>query len=366
MKILFVITGLGIGGAERQLLDLADRLSIRGHQILIAYLTGPARLLPTNPGIKVVPLGISKNPFTFIVSYLRLRRLICDFKPDVVHSHMVHANLLARIERMTTKIPWLVCTAHNTDEEGKLRMIAYRLTDFLADIFTNVSNEAVEAFEAKGAAPPGRMLAVYNGIDTQKFSPDCQTRYSYRNRLNVGSEKMILAVGRLWEQKDYPSLLIAFAEIASKNENVKLWIVGGGPLRRSLESMTAELSLSERVMFLGTLPDNDIPDLMRAADVFVLSSAWEGFGLVVAEAMATEKVVVATDSGGVKEVVGDCGLLVVPQDSEALAHALEKALSMSPEQAKILGEKARQRIVEMFSLDSAMDRWLEIYSVPGV
>ena len=366
MKILFLITGLGIGGAERLVLDLADQLSTRGHQIRIAYLVGPARLLPNNPDIKVVSIGISKSPFGFARGYLRLRQLIRDFKPDVVHSHMVHANLLARLVRLTTKIPRLICTAHTTNEGGRLRMLAYRLTDSLADIFTNVSKEAVVALEAKGAAPPGRMLVVFNGSDTQKFSPDCLTRESVRERFEVGSDKIILAVGRLVEAKDYPNLLSAFAKIASRIKNVKLWIIGDGPLREFLESLVAELGLGERVTFLGIRLDHDIPDLMRAADVFVLSSAWEGFGLVVAEAMATERVVVATDSGGVKELVGDCGLLVAPQNSEALARALEKALNMSPEQVKILGEKARRRIVENFSLDSLVDRWLEIYLMPRV
>ena len=366
MKILFVITSLGIGGAERQVLNLADSLSAMGHQIQIAYLTGPARLMPKNPNIKVVPISISKSPFRFARGYLRLRRLISDFKPDVVHSHMVHGNLLARVVRLTTKIPKLICTAHSTNEGGRLRMYAYRLTDFLADIFTNVSKEAVDAFEAKGAAPPGRMLVVYNGIDTQKFSPDSAERESLRNRFAVGSDKIILAVGRLSKPKDYPNLVNAFKNISRKAENIKLWIIGDGPLRESIESLVAELDLRERIMFLGTLHENDIPNFMCAADVFVLSSAWEGFGLVVAEAMATEKVVVATKSGGVKEVVGNCGFLVPPQNSEALAYALEKALCMPPERAKILGEKARQRIIEKFSLDSAVDRWLEIYLAPGM
>lgn len=363
MKLLFVITGLGIGGAERQVLDLADRLSTMGHQILIAYLTGPARLLPNNPDIQVVPIDISKTPFGFVRGYLRLRRFICNFKPDVVHSHMVHANLLARLERLTTKIPKLICTAHSTNEGGRLRMFAYRLTDPLADVFTNVSKVAVEEFESKGAAPPRRMLVVYNGIDTNKFSPCYKDRETVRDRFEVSSNKIILAVGRFSRAKDYPNLLNAFAEISNRIENVRLWIVGNGPLRDSLEYMTAELELSERVMFLGMCPDNKIPELMRAADIFALSSAWEGFGLVVAEAMATEKVIVATDSGGVKEVVGDCGFLVAPRDYYALADGLEKALKMHPEQAKVLGEKARQRIIENYNLDSVVARWLEIYSI---
>jgi len=362
MKVLFIITGLGIGGAEHQVLGLADRLSARGLQIQIAYLAEPARLMPNDPDIMVIPLNISKSPIGFIRGYLRLRRLIKDFKPDVVHSHMVHANLLARVERLTTKIPRLICTAHSTTEGERLRMLAYRVTDSLADIFTNVSNEAVEAFESEGAAPRGRMITVYNGIDTQKFSPDNLTRDDLRDKLGIGSEKIILAIGRLFDPKDYPNLLRAFSNIESKKRGVRLWIVGDGPLRQFLESMTIDLGLSNIVTFLGVCPNDDIPDLLRAADVFVLSSAWEGFGLVVAEAMATEKVVVATDSGGVKELVGDCGLLVPPKNSEALSNALEKALNMSPEQAKMLGQKARQRIIENFSLDHAVDKWIEIYS----
>lgn len=364
MKILFVITGLSIGGAEHQVLGLADKLSSMGHQIKIAYLTGPARLLPNDPKINIVFIGISKSPFGFVHGYLRLRYLIQDFKPDIVHSHMVHANLLARLVRINTKVPKLVCTAHNTNEGGRHRMLSYRATDFLADIFTNVSKEAVDAFEAKGAAPPGRMLAVYNGIDTQKFSPNCIKRTSVRNQFRADPYKIILAIGRLVEAKDYPNLINAFANTAKKIRNIKLWIIGDGPLRESLENMVIELGLKERVTFLGTRHDTEIPGIMQAADVFVLSSSWEGFGLVVAEAMATEKIVVATDSGGVRELVDDCGLLVARQDSEALACAMEKALNMTPDQAKIIGEKARQRIIENFSLDHAVERWLEIYSAP--
>ena len=366
MRILFIITSLCIGGAERQLVDLADLLSERGHEIQIAYLVGLPQLLPCNPDIKVHPIDISKDPFGFIRGYMRLMRIIKDFNPDVVHSHMVHANLLARLVRPTAKIPRLVCTAHNINEGGRHRMLAYRLTDPLADIFTNVSKEAAEAFEAKGAAPVGRILTMHNGIDVQKFSPDCMNREIYRKLFEAGCNKIILAVGRLSEQKDYPNLLNSFSIIAKKSRNIKLWIVGDGPLRASLERLAADLGLSERTKFLGTRPDSQIPGLMRAADIFVLSSAWEGFGLVVAEAMATEKVVVATDSGGVREVVGDCGFLVPAKDSKALAYSLEKALNMPSEQAKELGKKARQRIVKKYSLDSIAERWVEIYTMSRI
>lgn len=105
----------------------------------------------------------------------------------------------------------------------------------------------------------------------------------------------------------------------------------------------------------------DVHDWMSAADVFVLSSAWEGFGLVVAEAMACERIVVATDCGGVKEVVGDTGILVPAKDSVALAQGLAKGLALTREAALAQGRLARQRIVARYSLSVQAERWLELY-----
>lgn len=365
LKILYVISGLGIGGAESLVVNLADKMVSRGHQVMIVSLTGPTLFRPVDTGIRVAELEMAKSPVGFVCGYLALRQFIRELRPDVIHSHMIHANLLARLVRLSINVPRLVCTAHSTNEGGRLRMMAYRLTDFLADVSTNVSREAVEAFEAKGAVPRGQMLAVLNGIDCDVFSPDVQPRLEIREVLSVDRDPMVfIAVGRLFEAKDYPNLLTAFAEVSASLPNSFLWIVGDGPLRVELENMSGDLGLAERVRFLGVR--YDIPALLRAADVFVLSSSWEGFGLVVAEAMATGTRVVATDCGGVREVVGDCGYLVPPCDSKALGNAMLVAANLSAEQVETLGRTARQRIVELFSLDRAVDRWLEIYSGKGV
>ncbi|MNE51393.1 Capsular glucan synthase [compost metagenome] len=119
------------------------------------------------------------------------------------------------------------------------------------------------------------------------------------------------------------------------------------------------MKLETNVEFIGMR--YDVNKWMSAADVFVLSSAWEGFGLVVAEAMACERIVVATDCGGVKEVVGDCGYLVPPNDSTQLGNALSQALKLSELQRVQLGNSARRRIIESYSLASVSERWLSIY-----
>ena len=361
MRVLLLSNSLGIGGAERLVVSLADQLAARGHTVMVVSMTGPSLFLPSNPHIEVVALHMHKTLRGLLGGYLAMRRLLRRFQPDVLHSHMVHANLLARLLRLTVAMPRLICTAHNTNEGGRLRMLAYRVTDALADISTNVSHEAVAAFEQKGAVPRGRMLAVMNGIDCAEFFADAQSRLEIRQSLEIdASAQVFIAVGRLTEAKDYPNLLQAFMRVSAERAEARLWIVGDGPLRGALEALANSLGLAGRVRFLGIR--HDVPALLRGADIFVLSSAWEGFCLAAAEAMATRLPVVVTDSGGVREAVGDCGYLVPPRDVDALVEGMLEVARLSPEQAQQLGLRARQRIVQQFSLQRMVDRWLQIYT----
>ncbi|WP_282156490.1 glycosyltransferase [Vibrio diabolicus] len=361
MNILLVTTCLNIGGAEKIVISLADNLANKGHVVKIVYLKGEVILKPDDSNIELCYLGL-ESPYKLFSSLIRLYNLIKSFKPDVVHSHLLHANILCRLLRIFCPISRLITSAHNSNEEGRLRMFAYQLTDRLTDISTNVSHEAVAAFVQQRAVPDGRMLCVYNGIDTDRFSYQNTSRYSLNDELCIPEgDKVILAVGRLNEAKDYPNLLNAFSRVNVKN--VTLLIVGDGILKPDLETLTENLSLSDKVKFLGIR--HDIPELMSFADVFVLSSAWEGFGLVVAEAMACERVVVATDCGGVREVVGECGYLVPPQDSELLANSISLALNLSDDERFKLGSAARSRVVTKYSLEASVNKYLTLYSSPN-
>ncbi|WP_253265722.1 glycosyltransferase [Aeromonas media] len=359
-KITLIITGLGMGGAERQVCDLADQFADKGHHVLLISMNGETVNRPQFTNIQLVEINMTKTPQGFIKAYWQVRRLIEQFKPDVVHSHMVHANLFARLLRLTVSMPKLICTAHSTNEGGLARVLAYRLTDRICNISTNVSQEAVDAFVAQGAVVPGRMLAMHNGIDTERFIFNASDRARLRDELNISEQiPLLLAVGRLNKQKDYPSLLTAFQQLIAAGSHAQLAIIGTGEEQAMLIAMVADLGLSERVHFLGLC--RNVHEWMSAADVFVLSSALEGFGLVVAEAMACERNVVATDCGGVKEVVGDCGMLVPPKNSVALAEALAEALALPSEQGLAKGRLARQRIVERYSLTAQAEQWLQLY-----
>lgn len=362
LRILLVSTGLNMGGAERQVVDLADSLAARGHRVMIAYMVDGVALRPGNRHVALYPLHCAKTPVGLLRGYARLAAMVYRWRPDVVHSHMVHANLLARLVRLAAPVPRLVCTAHSNREGGRGVVLAYRLTDCLADVTTHVSHEAATEYEQAGAVPEGGMVTVYNGIDVDRFQcgadgpdPGAWPGSSRRRR--------VLAVGRLVPEKNQAALLRAFALVEDDYPDTDLWIAGDGPLRGELESLRDELGLAGRAFLMGER--HDVPELMRSADLLVLSSRVEGFGLVVAEAMASGALVVATDVGGVAEVMGNHGFLVPPGDVAALAQGMSDALRMEPSRASLLAACNRAYVSSRFDIRRVTEDWLGIYRRTG-
>ncbi|PSU20046.1 glycosyl transferase [Photobacterium phosphoreum] len=363
-RICFITTGLGMGGAERQICDLSDELCVRHNEVLIIALTGKSIVKPKNDSVRIVELNMQKTLVGLIKALCECRAILKDFNPNIVHSHMVHANIFTRILRLCTKMPMLVCTAHNTNEGGKGRLLAYRYTNFLADINTNVSDEAVEAFIHSGAVKSDQMIMVANGFDDKRFVYSSQAREEKRQELNISSDTFLyLAIGRLEEQKDYPNMLNAMTIVVKaaieNDKKVKLAIIGQSYLEQELKQLTNDLGLNDYVMFLGL--QRNVECWLSAADCFVLSSEYEGFCLVTAEALLTECLVVATDCGGVKEGVGDGGFVVPPKNSEALAQAMIKAISISKQERAAIVKKGRDRIIKFYSIAAITNKWLEIY-----
>ena len=291
----------------------------------------------------------------------RLRRILREWRPSVVHSHMIHANLLARAARTVTRMPVLLCTAHNVDEGGKARMLAYRLTDPLCDRTTNVSVAAVERYVRIRAVPRRKISFMPNGIDPEKFRPRPELRSAVRHELGLGDEFVWLGVGRFEEQKDYPTMLRAFAEVLGRCPHNRLLLVGEGALQEELIREHALLGFGDAVRFLGVRAD--VADLLNAADAYLMSSAWEGMPIVLLEAAATALPIVATDVGGNREVVrhGESGLLVEPGDPRALAAAMSELLARPAEVRRRMGEHGRTYVVETYDLGRIAARWEALY-----
>lgn len=360
MNILYLITGLGGGGAEKVVVDLAIRMVGLGHQVKIAYLKGGVVVKPQTDRIELIYLGL-ENLKRAKFAYNNYKELLDRFEPDVIHAHMVHANIFARICRKFRPIAKLICTAHSNNEGGKARMLAYRVTHQLSEITTNVSESASASFERLGAVPKSGITTVYNGIDLDKFKYDANAREALIHELQLNHDSiLLLAVGRFHTAKDYPNLIRAFAQIKQNTDhNIELLIAGDGEEREHIEQLTSSLALNENVHLLGRR--NDIPQLMSAADLFVLSSSFEGFGLVVAEAMACNTFVIATDCGGVKEVMGQTGICCPSQDSEQLAAALIKAIEMSLLDMRENNLNAFQHVQDNFDLNLIEKKWLMLY-----
>lgn len=354
MKILYVITGLGLGGAEKVVCDLADQMVNKGHIVKIAYLTGDAVVKPSSNDIEIIYLGLN-NFKSLIKASVKYQKLLNTFHPDVVHAHMVHANIFTRLNRIGTNVPKLISTAHSNNEGGQLRMKAYRATNFLADITTNVSNNACKEFIKKKAVPQSNIQTMYNGINLERFKID---------NLKLENKNIdFIAIGRLHEAKDYPNLIEALKIFHYKNADNKitLKIVGkrDETIFPRMDKLVKESNL-EKVEFLGVR--EDIPDLLNNSKFFISSSKYEGLPTVVIEAMACGCFVIATDCGGTAEIMGDTGILVPPQDSQALAQAMLKALNLTNEQIEANNKRARKRIEELFSLEKSVEKWLEIYT----
>jgi glycosyltransferase involved in cell wall biosynthesis len=358
--VVFLITGLGIGGAEIQVLELAKRLQARGWPISIVSMTAPQPLAErfTKAGLEVEFLGMKAgvpNP----LGLLRLALILRRRRPMIVHSHMVHANLLARVVRMLVQVPVVVCTAHSMIEGARWREWAYRLTDRFATLTTTISQAAVDRYVRIGAVPPKRLRFLPNGVDIQRFHPDHSLRTAKRAELRLANHFAWLAVGRFVPAKNYELMLRAFA--SALTPNARLIIAGDGPLRPQLEALAEQLKISSQVHFLGAR--NDIMGLMNAADAYVMSSDWEGMPMVLLEASAAGLPIVATSVGGNAEVVhhGVTGSLVLPQQERALADAMSDMMNLHPEQRASMGRLGRELTSEHYNIEHVVDRWESLY-----
>lgn len=362
MRVCFIITGLTMGGAERQVVDLSDELSNIGHSVKIISLTGDVIVKPKSNSVEIISLKTKKNIVSYLHAIIKARKIIKAFKPDVVHSHMIHANIFSRIMRLFIYIPKLICTAHSNNEGGKMRMLAYRFTDKLSDITTNVSDDAVDIYIKNKAAPRNKIITVSNGLDVRNFSFSGEHRQEKRKLLSIDNDcYLYLAVGRLCDAKDYPNLLNAFSLLLrSTEEKIFLAIIGDGIERENIEKLIYSLNITEHVKLLGL--QKDVNKWLSAADSYVLSSNYEGFGLALAEAMLTERFVIATDCGGVKDVINGYGLLVPVSNHKLLAEAMSKSLHISKNERMNIGYNARKYIVNKFSFSIIINNWIYLYN----
>jgi glycosyltransferase involved in cell wall biosynthesis len=249
--------------------------------------------------------------------------------------------------QLLAPVPVAIATLHSAressrrSESSRLRDLAYRLTDPWADMTISVSEVAARRHASAGAVSAGKLRVIPNAVDTDRFTPAPRERRD-------GVPFAWLAAGRLMWKKDYPTLLDAFVRL----RDCELLIAGAGPDEARLHAMAPP-----NVFFLGQR--DDMPDLLRRADAFVLSSSVEGLPVALLEASASGLPCVATDAGGVREI--GVPFLVPPGDPDALARAMKELMAASPAERCALGEQARRRTVERFSWPVVVEQWESLY-----
>lgn len=374
-RILLVSTNLGLGGgAEEQVIQLALSLRGRGWTVHIATMlvTGQLPRELAEAGIPVTWLDMRRG-VPDLRAVIRLARLIRAYQPRIVHSHMTHANLLARVTRPFVRVPVWIGTLHGLKMHRvkggstRLRELAYRLTDRFADLTTTVCHAAAASYVADGSVPPRKLAVLPNGVDTERFCPDAGVREHSRRQLGWDRSFVWLAVGRFELPKAYHHMIYAFAGLRS-GYNSRLIVCGDGSLRRQMERLAETLGIADRVDFLGVR--RDVPELMKAADAFVMSSTTEGMPMVLLQASASGLPIVATDVGGNSEVVSDhSGFLVTPGDSAALAAAMQHMESLAPAARARMATAGRAQTVAAYDRGCIASRWERLYrellSSPG-
>jgi glycosyltransferase involved in cell wall biosynthesis len=354
-RVVLLSTNLARGGAETQVAQLALGLRAGGWDVAVISMIPPTAFGEElrAAGVPVYSLGMKPARWNAL-GILRLLAILRRLRPQVLHAHMFHANLLARLVRMVCPVPVVISTLHSVAESGRSsrnvrwRDLAYRLTDPFGDVVVAVAEAVAVRHRTAHVVPRHKLRLIPNGVDTSHFCPDAERRERVRRSLGLGGEFVWLAAGRLIWKKGYDTLLAAFAQCPEGT----LLIAGAGPLEDELRG-----SAPERVRFLGQR--DDVADLMRACDGFVQASVIEGLPVALLEAGASGLACVATGAGGTAEA--GFAELVEPGDVTSLASTMQRVSSMSEEARRQMGLATRERVIACFDSRAVLAQWEQLY-----
>jgi glycosyltransferase involved in cell wall biosynthesis len=356
--IAFFLPAVRGGGAQRVVVNLVEGITQRGHPVDLVLATADGvflRSLP--PEVRLVDLGARRlmGSLRPLADYLRRE------KPRVLVSSMSHANVVALwAARLAGRVTPVVVTEHNTMSQANQHenLVSQQLWKFLlrrfypwASSVVAVSRGAADDFARTSGFPRSQVEVVYNPVITPSILALAREEPNHP-WFGPGQPPVILGVGRLTRQKDFPTLIRAFARLRSRRE-ARLIILGEGEDRAELERLIGELQLTDHVALPGF--QNAMAYMARSA-LFVLSSAWEGLPTVLIEALAAGTKVVSTDCpSGPREILqeGRLGALVPVGDAPALARAMEDALERP-------GDSVSPEALKPYTMDAAVDHYLSV------
>lgn len=363
MKILHVITTINLGGAENHLAQLITGQVKKGLHVCVAYLKGDGYWKNYFESINVAVHSLEMKHNLDIVKSNNLKKIIESFSPDLIHAHMPPAELITRMSLCLIKNQTpLIISKHNDErfapipfQKNLARWCSARSSHVIA------ISDAVRSFmlEERQVLGNEKISTVRYGIDYKVYEKigDEQIDKFYQEFDLKRDIFLFGTVARLVPQKSLDTLLRAFSTL-DRNGQVKLLIVGDGELKTSLKKLAKDLRIEENVIFASKRPD--IPVVMKALDAFVLPSQYEGFGLVLLEAMAAQTIIIASKVSAIPEIILDkeTGFLFPSKDVESLANIMKDVL----ENPKVdIASRGFKRLKEHFSQESMVESTIKIY-----
>ncbi|RMF82750.1 MAG: glycosyltransferase [Chloroflexi bacterium] len=369
MRVVHVIKVTSVAGAERHVLTLLGGLCERDVETRLIILVEPSNLMPEMveaAEARHIPIEriVIKRDIDFTV-YRQLRSRFRALKPDIVHAHLIHAEVYAVPAARLARVPAVVVTRHNEDPFRRSRFfkpinaVIRRLTHRVIAI-----SEAMTHFcEDVESIKPDKIEMIHYGLEAgaPDFNTRQQLRAEERKALSLDEAHVVVGtVSRLTEQKGIIYALHAFARVAEQFPQVRMVIAGDGPLRKKLESEAQKLAVADRVIFTGWY--DDPYRILAVLDILMMPSLWEGFGLVLLEAMSQALPIVASHVGAIPEVVlnGETGYLTAPGDVDAMQKVLE-VLIKDRALRQHLGLMGQDRQETYFTAEVMVEKTLAFY-----
>lgn len=370
IKVLQIIQGSKYAGGEKVAYQIAKGLDRQKYDSIVAcYPNGIFADMLREAGVEVFKADMCSK--YNILTIFRLAKFMRQRHIDIVHTHGSRANFYGRLAARIARVPAIISTiaiilgreshADVNVVKRKLYIIIDKLTSGFVDKFLVLSEIHRNALANDYNIDLSRIEKIYNGIELGEYNNEPNKGYIIRKEMNISQESQIVGfIGRLAIEKGLSFLLQAFPKVITVFPDVKFLIVGDGSLRVELESLAERLNTHDNCIFTGFR--KDIPNILSAIDIFTMSSLFEGMPMVILEAMASSKPVISTDVGGISELVvdGETGILVPPQDPDALAEAIITLLK-DKQKAKQMGIAGRKRVEEYFDVKVMVRRTEEVY-----
>lgn len=364
VRIGFVLHSMSVAGAEVLVSEIIERAGARlAPTVLCLDEVGALGHALREQGIEVLELG--RRPGLDLRVAGRIARATREHQLELLHAHQYTPFFYSALAKLRPSSRFrLILTEHGRhypDNVSTRRRLANRLLlERQADAVTGCSEFSRHGLAEIDGFSAARIELIPNGIDLDRFPPGTD-RGELRSRIGLDPQRTLIAcIARFHPVKDHATLLRAFARVADAHADADLLLAGDGTLRQELEQLSADLGVSERVHFLGVR--RDVADILRAADLFCMTSLSEAASLTILEAMAAELPVVVTAVGGNPELVRDGidGRLVSRGDDQAVAAALSELIA-DRESAAAMGAAARVRVVAEFDLDQTIAAYLALF-----